>query len=324
MAKGVEDTAFYRYNRLVSLNDVGGDPDEFGFAPRALPPRERRIARGAGRTRCSPPRPTTTSAPRTCARASTCSRRCRGAGGCGCAAGSRMNARAARARWTARRAARNDEYLLYQTLLGSLARLRKRHTAAQLADYRERIVAYMLKAAARGEGAHELGERERRLRGGDRGVRARAPRRRGRQRVPRATCAPPSSRSPGFGMLNSLVDGRCSSSPRPACPTSTRATSSGTSRWSIPTTAGRWTTNCAARCSTGSKSLGEPTAARLARAARQPRRRAREALPDLAAAAAAQGARGALPPRRLHRDSHQRRRARATWSPSRAAMAARP
>jgi (1->4)-alpha-D-glucan 1-alpha-D-glucosylmutase len=29
-AKGVEDTAFYRYNRLVSLNDVGGDPDQFG------------------------------------------------------------------------------------------------------------------------------------------------------------------------------------------------------------------------------------------------------------------------------------------------------
>ncbi len=31
MAKGVEDTALYRYNRLVSLNDVGGDPTEFGF-----------------------------------------------------------------------------------------------------------------------------------------------------------------------------------------------------------------------------------------------------------------------------------------------------
>ena len=30
MAKGVEDTAFYRYNRLVSLNDVGGDPGRFG------------------------------------------------------------------------------------------------------------------------------------------------------------------------------------------------------------------------------------------------------------------------------------------------------
>ncbi len=30
MAKGVEDTAFYVYNRLVSLNEVGGSPDRFG------------------------------------------------------------------------------------------------------------------------------------------------------------------------------------------------------------------------------------------------------------------------------------------------------
>jgi malto-oligosyltrehalose synthase len=30
MAKGVEDTAFYRYNRLVSLNEVGGSPAKFG------------------------------------------------------------------------------------------------------------------------------------------------------------------------------------------------------------------------------------------------------------------------------------------------------
>jgi (1->4)-alpha-D-glucan 1-alpha-D-glucosylmutase len=30
MAKGVEDTAFYRYNRLTALNEVGGDPDRFG------------------------------------------------------------------------------------------------------------------------------------------------------------------------------------------------------------------------------------------------------------------------------------------------------
>ena len=30
MAKGAEDTAFYRYNRLVSLNEVGGDPGRFG------------------------------------------------------------------------------------------------------------------------------------------------------------------------------------------------------------------------------------------------------------------------------------------------------
>jgi (1->4)-alpha-D-glucan 1-alpha-D-glucosylmutase len=30
MAKGVEDTAFYRYARLLALNDVGGDPSRFG------------------------------------------------------------------------------------------------------------------------------------------------------------------------------------------------------------------------------------------------------------------------------------------------------
>src|SRR5260370_28497634 len=30
MAKGVEDTAFYRYLPLVSLNEVGGDPSRFG------------------------------------------------------------------------------------------------------------------------------------------------------------------------------------------------------------------------------------------------------------------------------------------------------
>ena len=33
MAKGVEDTSFYRYNRLLSLNDVGSDPLRFGTTP---------------------------------------------------------------------------------------------------------------------------------------------------------------------------------------------------------------------------------------------------------------------------------------------------
>lgn len=32
-AKGLEDTAFYRYNVLLSLNEVGGEPDRFGRAP---------------------------------------------------------------------------------------------------------------------------------------------------------------------------------------------------------------------------------------------------------------------------------------------------
>jgi (1->4)-alpha-D-glucan 1-alpha-D-glucosylmutase len=35
-AKGVEDTAFFVYNRLISLNEVGSDPDMFGFAVSAF------------------------------------------------------------------------------------------------------------------------------------------------------------------------------------------------------------------------------------------------------------------------------------------------
>ena len=33
MAKGVEDTTFYTYNRLTALNEVGGNPGRFGVSP---------------------------------------------------------------------------------------------------------------------------------------------------------------------------------------------------------------------------------------------------------------------------------------------------
>ena len=36
MAKGVEDCAFYRYSRLTSLNEVGGDPSVFSTTPAAF------------------------------------------------------------------------------------------------------------------------------------------------------------------------------------------------------------------------------------------------------------------------------------------------
>lgn len=36
MAKGLEDTAFYIYNRLLSLNEVGGDPKRFGVSVAAF------------------------------------------------------------------------------------------------------------------------------------------------------------------------------------------------------------------------------------------------------------------------------------------------
>ena len=72
MAKGLEDTAFYIFNRLVSLNEVGGMPDRFGTTletfhgqnleraktfPHAMVPRLPMIRNGAkmcgpGSTRC--------------------------------------------------------------------------------------------------------------------------------------------------------------------------------------------------------------------------------------------------------------------------------
>ncbi len=36
MAKGLEDTSFYVYNRLLSLNEVGGDPFYFGYTPESF------------------------------------------------------------------------------------------------------------------------------------------------------------------------------------------------------------------------------------------------------------------------------------------------
>jgi (1->4)-alpha-D-glucan 1-alpha-D-glucosylmutase len=45
MAKGVEDTAFYIYNRLIGLNEVGGDPQQFGLSVAAF--HRRNLARQA-------------------------------------------------------------------------------------------------------------------------------------------------------------------------------------------------------------------------------------------------------------------------------------
>ncbi len=46
VAKGVEDTAFYRWNRFVALNEVGGAPDRFGVTPDEF--HTRSAARAAG------------------------------------------------------------------------------------------------------------------------------------------------------------------------------------------------------------------------------------------------------------------------------------
>jgi (1->4)-alpha-D-glucan 1-alpha-D-glucosylmutase len=42
MAKGVEDTAYYRYTRFIALNEVGGDPARFGVEPQDFHAAQRR------------------------------------------------------------------------------------------------------------------------------------------------------------------------------------------------------------------------------------------------------------------------------------------
>ncbi|MDC8447403.1 MAG: malto-oligosyltrehalose synthase [Nitrospira sp.] len=53
-AKGIEDTVFYRYNRLLSLNEVGGEPQRFGIAPevfhRRMADRQARWPKGLSAT----------------------------------------------------------------------------------------------------------------------------------------------------------------------------------------------------------------------------------------------------------------------------------
>jgi (1->4)-alpha-D-glucan 1-alpha-D-glucosylmutase len=47
MAKGFEDTALYRYNRFLALNEVGGDPKRFGLSPGSFHQAMRRRRRHA-------------------------------------------------------------------------------------------------------------------------------------------------------------------------------------------------------------------------------------------------------------------------------------
>jgi (1->4)-alpha-D-glucan 1-alpha-D-glucosylmutase len=143
MAKGVEDTAFYVYNRLISLNEVGGDPEEFGISLEAF--------HGHNEARLK-------LWPHTMLALSTHDTK-RGEDG-----RARIDAlseiapewRAALSRWKKFNEAnktlasgddvpdRNDEYLFYQTLIGSWPA--RGFDEEGIAPFRDRIVAYMEKA----------------------------------------------------------------------------------------------------------------------------------------------------------------------------------
>jgi (1->4)-alpha-D-glucan 1-alpha-D-glucosylmutase len=146
MAKSLEDTAFYRYNRLISLNEVGGEPNHFGVSPSAfhhlLQQQQRRHPASMLATATHDHK--------------------RGED-----VRARINAlselpldwRRQVGRWAQlnrfkrrelngqRIPGRNDEYLLYQTLVGAWPLEIDAPDHPGLAELTERIVAYMIKAS---------------------------------------------------------------------------------------------------------------------------------------------------------------------------------
>jgi (1->4)-alpha-D-glucan 1-alpha-D-glucosylmutase len=138
MAKGLEDTAFYRFNRLVSLNEVGGEPGKFGVSPAEFHEANAAVAKQWGHTLLASATHDTKRGEDVRARLNVLSeipaewcdlvmrwrKTIRGEDGLNVAA--------------------NDEYLLYQTLVGAWPGNLK--SAEAVKGFRERVGAFMLKA----------------------------------------------------------------------------------------------------------------------------------------------------------------------------------
>ncbi len=142
-AKGIEDTALYLYNRLVSLNEVGGEPDTFGVTPDALHNWLRRRGERWPHALSSTSTHDTKRSEDVRARLNVLSE-LPGAWKQAASRWARLNRRGRSVVDEQSYPSRNEEYLLYQTLLGTWPL--ERMSEQQETDYRERIVAYMLKA----------------------------------------------------------------------------------------------------------------------------------------------------------------------------------
>ena len=142
IAKGIEDTALYRFNRLASLNEVGGEPDTFGTSVRAFHADAQYRARHWPHELLAGSTHDTKRSEDVRARINVLSE-------------TPGEWRRILERWRLLNRSRkkdidglpapsaNDEYLLYQTLLGSLP---LDAGTTELADYAERIQLYMQKA----------------------------------------------------------------------------------------------------------------------------------------------------------------------------------
>jgi (1->4)-alpha-D-glucan 1-alpha-D-glucosylmutase len=143
-AKGVEDTALYRFNRLTSLNEVGGEPDAYGSTVRAFHADSQHRARFWPHEMLGTSTHDTKRSEDVRARINVLSEMTQ--------LWRKTLDRWARINRLRKREVEgrpapslNDEYLLYQTLIGSwpLEELDE----AGLTVYRERIESYVIKAA---------------------------------------------------------------------------------------------------------------------------------------------------------------------------------
>ncbi len=147
-AKGLEDTAFYIYNRLVSLNEVGGDPSRFGVSVQAF------HRANAEREKRSPHSMLSTSTHDSKRSADVRMRimaltEFPGEWRDRVTKWSRINENGKRKLDGRLAPSRNDEYLFYQTLIGAWAAGRpvSGEAGSAAAEFGDRICAYMLKAA---------------------------------------------------------------------------------------------------------------------------------------------------------------------------------
>jgi (1->4)-alpha-D-glucan 1-alpha-D-glucosylmutase len=146
MAKSLEDTAFYRYNRLVSLNEVGGEPNHFAIRPSAFHHLMQQQQRRHPASMLATATHDHKRGEDVRARLNALSelplawRRQIGRW-------ARLNRLKRRESDDQRIPGRNDEYLLYQTLVGAWPLEIDTPEHPGFAELTERIVAYMIKAS---------------------------------------------------------------------------------------------------------------------------------------------------------------------------------
>ncbi len=145
MAKSMEDTAFYRYLRLVSLNEVGGEPGHFGLSPSAFHEDNRRRLEAHPHSMLTTATHDHKRGEDVRARLAVLSevprdwnRRVR--------RWTRMNRGARRMEGGERLPDRHAEYLFYQTVVGAWPLRLDPSPGPALEDFRDRIDAYLVKA----------------------------------------------------------------------------------------------------------------------------------------------------------------------------------